>query len=417
MIFFRRTNLLRLIPVLFPALCWFLWSYVFTDKALYYSRLPLFVKFQDFMWKFTDSRPLFSLFYIIIVLMLFAVYFFFVRYLIMSEQFKLQFLLPVIIFYCLFFVFSNPALSYDLFNYMFDAKLVLKYGLDPHSTAAIQFIQSDDWVFFMRNIFFPTTYGYMWTYLSLIPFVIGVGRLLSVYIAFKLYAFLAFGILFFLQFKLLFILEKTRNSLWKLALFFASPLVLIEGISSAHNDIWMMVMAFTSLVLVFGKSKRLLNTLFRIALSFLFLLASSEIKRSTALLLPVWIFLISGQLLSQITKLSGIYRVWSKICYWWADVSALLLFVPLFTELSRQFHPWYLLWSFSFIPFVKAKIIRQLLLAFSFTSVLRYFPIIYWGNYTITIEQYQRLITWSAVPILLFVKGIYFIVRPRRRGK
>lgn len=404
---------------LLPAIGWFFWSFILTDRSLLYSATSLFVAFQNFFWQFADNRVLHTGLYAVLVGSLFVLYASMVRTISYGNiRVPKHAVLYIAVFYG-FFIFSNPALSYDLFNYMFDAKLVVQYHLDPHVTSAYSFMGQDDWVRFMRNVFFPTTYGYMWTFLSLFPFVLGMGKLLLVFLSFKLFMALGLLTLFSLQRFILrrFSRKSVSQTYASLALFFLAPLVIIETLSSGHNDVWMMLFAFGSLSLLFfgnvafdievkKSHKKLLTTGVRIAASFLLLYASSQIKRSTALLLPVWAVLAGGLLFPWLAIPTFARRIYILIASYWADISALLLFAPLFTELSRQFHPWYLLWSFSFIAFVKVKMLRILLLSFSVTSVLRYLPILSIGVYSDDILSVQKMITWSAVPFGLVVWSV-----------
>lgn len=403
---------LRSLLFLLPALGFFLWSFILTDRELLYSSKAPFVLFQNLMWSFSTNRVSVVIIFLILIVSLFGLYFYILNRL---RQGKLMVASGLIAVFLLFFVFSNPALSYDLFNYIFDAKLVVQYHLDPHTTSAIDFSGKDDWVRFMRNVFFPTTYGYAWTALSLVPFILGVGKFLLVFIAFKLYAFLSLILLFLLEralYRRLFLSPKQMA--FRLGLFFASPLVLIESLSSAHNDIWMMVLAFAALLLVLPPGKKIISVAARIGLSFALLYLSSQVKRSTALLLPIWGAFSLGSLLSLISTPKVIAKLADIVRKWWADLAATLLFVPLFTDLSRQFHPWYLLWSFAFIPFVRSSFIRILLVTFSITSLLRYLPVLYFALYSAEIETIQKMITWSAVPITVVVYALMTIRRIRR---
>jgi hypothetical protein len=102
----------------------------------------------------------------------------------------------------------------------------------------------------------------------------------------------------------------------------------------------------------------------------------------------------------------------------------MLLFIPLITLRSQQFHPWYLLWSLAWVPLIidtplpttssKISPILSVLnnfwptvvLTFSFTSLMRYIPYLWSGEYTTVVLQQQKIITWSALliaPVLLFM--------------
>jgi hypothetical protein len=414
----------RLQPLIFvlPVLGFFLWSFVLTDRSLIYSSFSPFVAFQNFLWSFASNR-----FSVVTIYLFLLAGMFYLHSVVLQGLKKGKFILGfgVAVLVLLLFALSNPALSYDLFNYMFDAKLVIQYHLDPHVTSAITFADRDDWVRFMRNIFFPTTYGYAWTALILVPFVLGLGKFLLVFIAFKLYALIALGLLFLLARSLYSRLGIDSESKgYRLALFFASPFVLIEGLSSAHNDIWMMVFAFASLVLLLPgnwmlKAFKLTNTSaikigLQLVFSFGLLYVSSQIKRSTALLLPVWSLFALGLILPKLQVPSKIRSLFTKVSVWWADIAAVLLFIPLFTDLSRQFHPWYLLWSFSFLPFVRSTILRTVLIIFSITSLLRYVPVLYLAQYSVEIEIWQKMITWSAIPIAAVILLVMLIKKAHK---
>lgn len=419
-------RLLRTIAFLFPAIGWFLWSFILTDRALVYSQNALFLRIQNFMWQFAGEHLFLSVSYVLLVVLLFIVYTYVINTLRTKEISLRKVMVPLGLFFLLF-ALSNPALSYDIFNYIFDAKLVAFYHLDPHMVSAINFIEKDDWVRFMRNIFFPTTYGYMWTALSLVPFVMGMGKFLLVFISFKLFMLFGLLLLFLLQRYMFtqYVRVKRAQSLHALSLFFLSPLVILEVLSSGHNDIWMMLLAFLSLALlfprnvIFGEKEKLKGKVFfatflRIVLSLALLFASSQVKRSTVLLLPVWAILASGQVIAYLDWKSA-KRFIVRVGIWWADAGAVLLFMPLLTPLSRQFHPWYLIWAFSFVPFVRSKLLRYVMIGFSVSSTLRYLPVLYFGTYTDALEMVQKLITWSALPVSILAWYISSILVSKKK--
>lgn len=376
----------------------FIWSFILTDRSLYYSQNSLFLTVQRFLWTFADNRLFVTVSYVVLLLALWSAF-----VLIIRGKLK-RLVLPLVFLSLAFFVFANPALSYDLFNYMFDAKLVVHYHLDPHTTSAYAFSGKDTWVAYMRNVFFPTTYGYAWTAISLVPIVVGMGKFILSFWAFKLWAALSLAGLFVVDRHIL--RWQSKKADWTaLSLFFLNPLVWVEALMSAHNDIWMMLLAHLGIYLLLRFGGKL-NRLWMLGLSLLALFISSQVKRATALLIPIWVgFLIPEKWLRILGK-------WFRT--YWADLAAILVFLPLFTDLSRQFHPWYLLWSLSFIPFMRSKYLRLLLILFSFTSGLRYIPYLYLGNYTDTQELYGKYITWSAVPVFVLVWVISQVKKLRK---
>ena len=53
------------------------------------------------------------------------------------------------------------------------------------------------------------------------------------------------------------------------------------------------------------------------------------------------------------------------------------MFTPLLTTRSQQFLPWYLIWPLSFLPLLSSPKIINILLVFSYFSLLRYVPLLY----------------------------------------
>ena len=400
-------NRLCIILFFFLSLTFFLFSYTQTDLSLLYSSHPVFVGIQNQFWLLGADKQITTIVYIILATAFSVLYIWVITrkdIKLLPSRSNIWWLIPASL---LLLALSNPVLSYDLFNYIFDAKLVVHYHLDPHVTSAFSFSGKDNWVRFMRNVYFPTTYGYMWTALSLVPFILGLGKFLSVFVFFKLYMLSSFTLL-------LGVMYWMKRELKPLLFFFVSPLVLFETLTSGHNDLWMMLLAFISLALLMPRKLEKKSVFWRLAISFACLYASAEIKRSTVLLLPIWIMLGMGLLSQFISVPKYLLIAYKRISAYWADLSAILLFIPLLTPLSRQFHPWYLLWSFSFLPFIKNKLLRIILITFSITSLYRYTPILLTGMYSVEIEAVQRTITWTAVPLSLLTWFGLRTLRPKK---
>ena len=85
------------------------------------------------------------------------------------------------------------------------------------------------------------------------------------------------------------------------------------------------------------------------------------------------------------------------------DLSAGLMFLPLFTLRSQQFLPWYLLWVLVWIPLIKSERWRRLILVFSFASSLRYLPAMSNNfEYTLAVLTSQKAVTWGIPIVYLF---------------
>jgi hypothetical protein len=163
--------------------------------------------------------------------------------------------------------------------------MVVEFGANPHLQTAMDF-PDEPMLRFMNNIHTPAPYGYGWTGLSILPYLLGMNKFFSTFLAFKLFAFISLVLT-------LLIMEKLANKTdyKKLAMLYLNPLLLIEVLSSAHNDLWMLAPALLAIYLVTNLEKqKLLKTFFIIILMTL----SISIKYATIALLPFF-FISSGK--------------------------------------------------------------------------------------------------------------------------
>jgi hypothetical protein len=255
----------------------------------------------------------------------------------------------------------------------------------------------------MHNVHTTAPYGRFWTYFSLIPFYLGLGKFLTTYVAFKVFMALGFGILVYLQHSMLEDKKKTY-------LFLLNPLVFIETLLNGHNDVWMMAMALGSLSLLV-QTKKLMS--WRMVTSLALLLLSTQIKVATFLLLPLWILLLTWRVVKKEndSSTSWITRMLRMTERYWAEIASVLMFLPLVTERSQQFNPWYLIWPLTFLPFFRSRFMQLLLITFSITSMLRYIPFLFAGEYTDTLQFQMRVITWSAI---LVASALWLVTRERK---
>ncbi|MEP7167035.1 MAG: hypothetical protein ABI758_03600 [Candidatus Woesebacteria bacterium] len=369
-----KLRFLAVLSVLVGGSLW-LWSFTQTDPNLYYSSNNLWVNFQQMMWQIPRATT--AWWYVVMIFLSLVLY-------LSTVQKRSKTIMISACIGVLFLILSNNALSHDLYNYMFNAKAVAVYHQDPHVKSALEIAPQDEWVRFMHNVHTPAPYGRFWTYFSLIPYLAGFGKFLTTYVSFKLFMLLGFAILVWMQRQL-----HPKN----LVLFILNPLVLIETFMNGHNDVWMMALALASFVLIL-KTKKTLS--WQTLVSFILLILSTQVKFATALLLPLWIGLAVGKF------------EWIK--KYWPEIATILLFLPLFTDRSQQFNPWYLIWPLTFLPFITVKYVKIMLITFTLTSLLRYVPFLLLGEYTDTIQFQMRLITWSAIPI---ATGIWLVARKK----
>lgn len=376
-----------------------IFSFVLTDPNLTLLNLNFFVSLQTYLWQHVLPLQNFrTIFYGVLITLIFINYL-----LILKNWYGLkldvrQNFWKFLIIVSLPLIFSYNALSHDLFNYIFNAKMIIEYGANPHVQTTINF-PNDPMLRFMNNIHTPAPYGYGWTTLSLLPYLAGLGKFLSTFIIFKLFAFLSLILA-------LLISEKfwRKANYFKLALFFLNPLLLIEILSSAHNDLWMLAPALLAVYLATNLQKK---KFFKIILIAVLLAVSISIKFATIVLLPLIIYLALKNRLGRLGKFPTY------------DLMALTMFAPLLTERSKQFLPWYLLWSLIFLPLIKNKFLRNLLIVFSFSSLLRYLPWMYylpWMSFHLdssSLESLQKAITWLIPSFYLLLSATFFLFNRR----
>lgn len=367
-------------------------SFSLTDPNLVLTTWPSYWQFQQWMWQtFFMNHQLLTQSYVAVILGFFLIYFWVFRS-IKNVTFSLSWLNAFKLF-GLFLFMTSPlllsynALSHDVFNYIFNAKMVAIYHANPHQQVALDFA-ADTWTRFMHNTHTTAPYGYGWTIISLFPFVLGVGKFLPTWLLFR--AWSVVGILLsYVSILLIFKLEGRKQlPLQALAAVFLNPLFVIELISNSHNDMWMMAPALCAFALVIKKQPKFL---FYASISFFLLIFSISIKFATILLFPVWLILIASYFNQN--------RYFIKLKSWWPELSVFLLFLPLLSDRSQQFNPWYLTWLLIWWPFLKWRGMKIALIVLSLSSLVRYVPWLWNGEFTDQVILQQKLITW--VPFVI----------------
>lgn len=311
------------------------------------------------------------------------------------------------------------ALSHDVFNYMFNAKMVLVFDANPHQQVALDFAGRDDWLRFMHNTHTPAPYGYGWTAISLVPSLAGMGTFILTWLSFRMMSILSLiGLIAGYWWW-----QRSRQielPWWIWVAIVWNPLLLIEIIANSHNDLWMMVPAVFSLLLVEWLSSsgsnatKLKHQLAWGLVSAGLLAFSVSIKLATVVLVPIWLGLAfwprnwneSGRL--------------AKI--WWPLAASLALFVPLLTLRSQQFHPWYLTWVLVWLPLLWQAYVTAGTARFSKKSLwfqlnqlgLMLTPIWITGLLTLTVGSLFRYLPWLAAgsfepPVITQQKSITWI--------
>lgn len=386
-------------------LCYSIVSFALTDPNLVYLKSPVFWNFQQYMWQIPKTTV--TTYYFLLVIAMFSCYYFLYR---AARESKFHFHQVLICFVCVIspLLVSNNALSHDVFNYIFNARMVVKYQVNPHARVAIDFMY-DPWTRFMHNVHTTAPYFYGWTLISLLPYVMGFEKFLFTWILFRLFSVIGLIACFFFVWQ---IMKKRGESHFSdLVLLIFNPLLIIELVSNSHNDGWLIWPALGSLWLVMPNER---TSWWKIGISIALLAFSVSTKYATILLLPIWVFLLFQQLSkSNIIKFKDV--IFKSIEHSIFDIAALLLFLPLFSARAQQFNPWYLSWSLMFYPLIKNNILKKTVLFFSITGLLRYLPWMYNGafEYSPEILWQQKLILWAPVVVGILAYVSYSkILRP-----
>jgi len=244
-------------------------------------------------------------------------------------------------------LFSYPAFSHDIFNYIFSGREVVLYHANPYSTTALQF-PHDDWIRFMQWTHVPFAWGPVYLLLLLPFYLLGLGKFILTLASFKLMALLSYlGSAYIIR-----RLSGARG----LILFALNPLIIYEAIVAGHVDI---VMLFFALLAIYFWTKGQKMSLW------VSLLISIGIKYATVVLTPI--FLWPGKKLANS-----------------ATILITLAFVSALGQvLSRELLPHYFLVPFGIVAlYPEKRFWRDLVIVLSLIFILiRYLPFLYTGTW------------------------------------
>lgn len=334
------------------------------------------------------NRPLSTLFYIIIVLFLFIFYLLILRLARLHKITDKQIVYLIIVCIVILFL-SYPAFSHDIYNYMFDARMVTKYFSNPYIHKALDFA-SDPWIRFMHWTHRTYPYGPLWLVITLPFSYLGFGKFVVTLINFKV-MFVIFYVGNILLIKK--ILNKTfsNEKLTGVAFFAFNPVILIESLVSPHNELAMLFFLLLAIYLGILQKKFLWWIIS--------LLLSGGIKFITLIFLPLTIFY------NRFTSESK-YGFLFKACL------ALLLPLIILQIYFRAPYPWYCITLLGLGALLTySEKITTFHLACTFGSLLYYIPYLYVGYYPFYVVQYQLM--FFILPIIFVF--IWLIIKSVRQ--
>lgn len=392
----------KIVFIFYPILivCLFLYSFTQVDLNLTFSRASWFQSVEkSFQYIGYFNRPL-STYIFIGLLLLFLGFYICLLVLAKQQQITIKQFWILLFITTFILLFSYNAFSYDVFNYIFDAKIITFYHQNPYLHRALDFPQ-DKMLNFMRwtHRYYP--YGPFWLLLTVPLSYIGLQIFLPTFFLFKfLMAGCFLGTCYFLQK----ICQKLfpKNTLFSLIFFAFNPLILIECLVSAHNDIVMLFFAMIAIWLLMWK---------KWVGAFLMLLFSIGIKFATVFLLPVFVLFVLPKTAK--SKLKILNQVQDDEFFFLLGVILMIVGV-IFASVRTQFQPWYLLYALPFASLLAKKYYVSIpVIIMTFFALLEYVPYLYQGDWNPPIPSILLGLTTGGIIISIFGTIGWRFVRKR----
>lgn len=364
----------------------FLYSYTQVDLSLTFSRASIFQTIEKaFQYIGYFNRPLSTYLFCTILGLMFVFYGLFLR---KAAQKKItlanvwKILIPATVLLAL----AYNAFSYDLFNYIFYTKIILHYHQNPYQVVALDF-PKDPMLSFMHWTHNTYPYGPFFLVLTVPIAFFGFNYFLPTFFIFKIFSAVCFlGTVYFLSK----ILKKIAPEYQIVGtIFYAlNPLVLIESLVSAHNDVPMMFLAVLGVYLLLQKK---------------------------------WLWGVVAVTLSALTKQAMIFLVLPAVIYAanillkkkWVSERIFLLSCAIMTVVGYVFvitkieiQPWYALWFLPFVIFIRPpKWLLWIVVGSTLGMLLRYVPFLWQGDWNGLAGVIKTSVT-QFMPLVFLVFGL-----------
>lgn len=352
----------------------FFYSFTQIDLSLTLSQVSIWQTAEKFFKNIGYfQRPLSSFLFVSIVLLLFVFYLLILNAICKKEMSK-KTIWFLIIAAAVILTFSYNAFSYDLFNYMFDAKIITYYSQNPYIHKALDF-PGDPMLSFMHWTHRLYPYGPTWLGLTVPLSFVGMQFFLPTFFLFKMLMSMSFlGTVYFIGR----ILQKfsLKNELFGIAFFALNPLVIIESLVSAHNDIVMIFIVMWSLFLLMNK---------KYVRSIILFILSIGVKFATAFIFPIYALVLYLQSKKKTVNWQFLFAV----------MTAVMIIPVILASYRTNFQPWYLL---NILPF--AALVSRSYYVFipgvivSLFATFQYLPFLYLGNWD---KPVPSILFWMTV--------------------
>ncbi len=362
----------------------FLYSFTQVDLGLTLTQISIWQKLQTFFQHIGYfDRPFSTHLYISLIIIFYTLYFL-TLFLVKRNVLKRSDIWKIISLVSLILALSYNAFSYDLFNYVFDAKIVTFYNQNPYIHKALDF-PKDPMLSFMHWTHRAYPYGPTWLLATVPLSFLGFRYFLFTLILFKLLAVISFlGSVYFLEK----IMEKQnpKHALFSLAFFALNPFMIVESLVSAHNDIFMIFLTFVSFYFLFER---------KYLFSFLFLLLSVGVKFSTIFLIPFYILVFYFLYTYKKINIEKVFIF----------ITIGMIFPVILASFRTNFQPWYLLNTIPFMAFVSYRYFVFIpAVVVSLFALFEYIPFLYTGNWNPPIPSLlQSIRIWGLILSVMIV--------------
>jgi hypothetical protein len=367
----------------------FLYSFTQIDLSLTFSRIDaLRSVVSSFQYVGYFNRPLSTFLYVFLIVLLFN---FYLGFLVMAytKHISKKFAWKIILITTVILTFSYNAFSYDLFNYIFDAKIITHYQENPYIHKALDYA-GDPMLSFMRWTHRVYPYGPVWLGLTVPLSFLGFGLFLPTFFLFKMLISASFlGCVYYVG-KILQKLAPDRE-VFGLLFFGLQPLIVIESLVSGHMDIVMFFFSLWAFYLLITK---------KYLWAFVLLAVSIGIKFVTVFLLPIFLLIFFLQIKKRAIS-------WDRV---WQVTIILMVLTIIVASLRTNFQPWYLIAPLIFAVFLSHRyyiFIPSLIV--SLFALFTYIPYLFTGNWDPPIPQLlMNMYIFSYILALTIIVIFYF---------
>ncbi len=364
------------------ALLLFFYSFTQVDLSLTLSKASIFQTIEkSFQYVGWFNRPVSTYLYIAVFAILFFLYLATIRLVSKNKLSRKKIWLAIFIVTGIL-TLSYNAFSYDLFNYVFDAKIVTFYHQNPYIHKALDF-PNDPMLSFMRWTHRVYPYGPIWLGLTIPLSFVGANIFIVTVYLFKI-MIASFFLLTVWSIERIGKTLKFENVLLPVVAFAFNPFVLSESLVSAHNDIVMMGLALYATSLLMDKKT--------VKGSVVYIL-SIGLKFATAFSFAGYILLLLFKKTKYVIEASIILSIVAVIV----------------ASMRTNFQPWYLLYVVPFaVLLIGKRYARYPLYIFSTASVIYYIPFLYSGNWNDPIPMILNTIVIGATVLSIVTILIFF---------